>query len=124
MTRRELTPFGQWLLEECKSRGITQSDLSLTAGLNRSTVSLIARGYQRPRVTTCLALAGALDLPPEYVLRQAGLMSIETGAPVVPPELRDLVDEIQALPVARRKLVLAAWRATLDAVTAEPAAEA
>ena len=50
-------------------------------------------------------------------------MSIENDAPVVPPELRDLVAEIEALPVARRKLVLAAWRATLDAVTAEPAAE-
>ncbi len=120
MTRRELTPFGQWLLEECKSRDITQTNLSLMAGLNRSTVSLVARGYQRPRITTCLALAGALNLPPEYVLRQAGLMSIENDAPVVPPELRDLVAEIQELPVERRKLVLAAWRATLDAVTAEP----
>lgn len=120
MTRRELTPFGQWLLEECKTREITQSDLSLRAGLNRSTVSLVARGYQKPRVTTCLALAGALDLPPEYVLRQAGLMSIDNDAPVVPPELRDLVAEIEQLPYARRKLVLAAWRATLDAVIAEP----
>jgi transcriptional regulator with XRE-family HTH domain len=51
--------FSDWLLNELKSRDMSQSDLARIAGLGRGTISNI--------------MNGTLRLPPETVFRAAGI---------------------------------------------------
>ncbi len=118
MRKQELSPFGEWLMAEGAARNLTQTQLAHASGLSQGTVSLITRGIQQPRVTTCQALARGLNIPVENVLRQAGLMDPDPQRPVIPPDLRQLFEEIQQLHPELRAPVLHAWRSILAATKA------
>ncbi len=113
MTAREIAPFGQWLKEQAAARSMTLSEVARRAGLSKSTLTLAMYGH-RPRVQTCRALADALLLPVEQVLRAAGhLEQVEDGFEI-PAELWDLVRDLRAVSPEVRRTVIEAWRAALE----------
>jgi transcriptional regulator with XRE-family HTH domain len=65
--------FSDWLLNELKSRDMSQSDLARIAGLGRGTISNIMNGTRNVGQDTLTAIARALRLPPETVFRAAGI---------------------------------------------------
>lgn len=53
------------VLRECRaSAGISQEELALRAGLDRTYISLLERGRRQPTLTTLFALAGILGVSP------------------------------------------------------------
>ena len=51
-----------------KAAGLTQEELSIRAGLNRSQVGLLEQGDRIPRLDTFIKLVGALEIPAEKLL--------------------------------------------------------
>ena len=99
----QMNDFGDWLTAEAHARGWSLNELARRSGRGSSTVSMIATGQNRPGLDLCISVAHAFGIPPEDVLRRAGLL------PALPPaveEERELVAIIrdQAAPV-RRTLV-------------------
>lgn len=110
-----LTPheFLTWLDQQLAQRGWSDHYLARRAGLSHSVLSK-ARNGTPPRWEACEALARALDLPPETVFRQAGLLE------PLPAEQADLEawryllgrlsarDRYELLQIARMKVALQA----------------
>lgn len=68
--------FGDALREIRKEHGVSQEQLALDCGLDRTYVSLIERGVQSPTVRSVLKLAAVLGVrPSEIILRMEALMS-------------------------------------------------
>lgn len=71
--------FVAWLEAELAQRRWSYHQLARRAGISHSLLSRVRAGAV-PSWSACSAVAGAFDLPPEQVFRQAGLL------PPIPPE--------------------------------------
>ena len=69
-----MTPFADWIEQELKQRGWKPADLTAAARLGAGTLSNILSEDRKPGPSVCLAIAQALDYPPEEVFRLAGLL--------------------------------------------------
>ena len=88
--------FYKWLQEEMNARDWTQSDLARASGLTRSTINGVVTGTRGPGIEFCNAIAHAFSLPPEEVLRQAGLIPKK---PDTDPILDELNYKLASLPI-------------------------
>lgn len=66
--------FSDWLVDWLNKKGWTQSELANRAGVTRTAISDVISRRRNPGTDLCLAIARALDLPPEIVFRAAGLL--------------------------------------------------
>ena len=66
--------FMTWLDGILAERNLTRADLSRRGGFSQSTLSMIASGGRNPGSEVCLAIGRALKIPPEEVLRVAGIL--------------------------------------------------
>lgn len=78
-----------WILEELDKRGWQPADLARKAGLSTGSLSNILNGNRKPGPSVCVAIAQALDEPPELVFRKARLLP-----PLIGPEESQTFDEI------------------------------
>jgi transcriptional regulator with XRE-family HTH domain len=62
--RRIALAFGSTLREVRRARGLTQEELALVGGLDRTYTSLLERGLQTPTLTVLFRLAEALGVEP------------------------------------------------------------
>jgi len=53
--------FREWLARAITARGLSQAQLALRSGVDRSTVGRILNGDRRPTLDTAIRLVGALD---------------------------------------------------------------
>ena len=68
--------FGDALREIRKEHGISQEQLALDSGLDRTYVSLMERGVQSPTIRSIAKLASVLGVRPSaIILRMEALMS-------------------------------------------------
>ena len=70
--------FSEWVLQELDTRGWSQSDLARASGLTRGTISNLLNEVASPNPQTCIQIAKAFELPPEVVLRKAGILPPRT----------------------------------------------
>jgi transcriptional regulator with XRE-family HTH domain len=99
--------FTQWLSEQVEDRGWTFNELARRAGLSSGTVSKVMTQAVLPSWDFCAAVAGALGMRPESVLRQAGLL------PQLPPrvaEEQEAMALLRELPPVQRGAALAMLR--------------
>ncbi|HNT74618.1 MAG TPA: helix-turn-helix transcriptional regulator [Anaerolineae bacterium] len=66
--------FTDWLVREMANKGWGNNELARRMGLSNSVVSLVLVGRQNPGVEFCQGVARALKIPPEDVLRCAGIL--------------------------------------------------
>lgn len=66
--------FSNWLILELDKKKWSQADLARSAGVTRTTISDVISGKANAGFDACVGIAKALKLPPEYVLRVAGLL--------------------------------------------------
>ena len=67
--------FSDWLIEQMKQKGWTQAELARHAGIPRQIISnYVNRQREKPDSDVLIAIARALNLPPETVFRAAGLL--------------------------------------------------
>ena len=72
--------FSQWIISELDDRGWSYNELARRSGLSSATVSTVLSGKSNPGLEFCNGVASAFGIPPENVLRRAGLL------PSVPEE--------------------------------------
>ena len=63
--------FGHVLRKLRLQKDLSQEELALRAGLDRAYPSLLESGRRQPTLTVLIALAKALDITPEALLRNA-----------------------------------------------------
>jgi len=96
--------FPKWILEQLESREWTRAELSRRAGLSRTAISDVITGKANAGYTLCAAVANAFELPPEIVLRTAGLLPAN---PDIDEEIEQILYEITKLPKPDQEEVLA-----------------
>jgi len=76
------------LASERAKRGLTQEELALRAGIDRSHVGLLEKGLRSPSLEVALNLAWAMKIPLSGLLSQEGNNTFEAGGSqvLVPPE--------------------------------------
>ena len=62
--------FGKALQEFRKTHAVSQEGLGLTAGLDRTYISLVERGLRSPTIRTVVLLAKVLDVRPSEIVRR------------------------------------------------------
>lgn len=95
----EMNNFSAWLNEELNKRNWIQADLHRKSGLSRSVISDVIAEKTSPGFEFCIAVAKALDLPPDYVMRKAGLLP---PAPAETEQTERLLYLFNQLPQDRR----------------------
>jgi transcriptional regulator with XRE-family HTH domain len=99
--------FIKWLMEEMTTNGWTNSELARRAGVVPSTVSMVLSRRQRPGLEFCVGIARALHVPPEEVLRLAGLLP---PLPSTVEEEEEIIAILRSLPANIRAVVLLEMR--------------
>jgi len=73
MALNESVSFIDWLDGQLIARNWSDHKLARRAGISHSVISKARHGTP-PKWDACMAIAAALDLPPEHVFRHAGLL--------------------------------------------------
>lgn len=68
--------FGQVVRELRQQRGLSQEALSFACGRHRTYVSLIERGKNSPSLKTLWLIAGALQVSPTDLVRNAERLAL------------------------------------------------
>ena len=106
MANKEL---GDFLLEQCKKRGLSLRSLSINSGLSAGTVhSIIKRNYQ-PTLFSLNRLADYLGVKRQYLWQLAGLledMDYDAKTTFSDPQLRFHFARVDKLPRAARNLII------------------
>jgi transcriptional regulator with XRE-family HTH domain len=111
MTITESVSFVNWLNGQLVARNWSDHKLARRAGISHSVISK-ARSGVPPKWEACVAIAAALDLPPEVVFRHAGLLQSLPVDEVEMEEWRHLLarlpkkDRYELVQIARIKLRL------------------
>lgn len=105
--------FLEWLQKQIDDRGWSQNELGKRSSISGSHVSMVMTKRRPVTFEFCKAVADALDMPPEQVLRRAGLLD-----PLLPEvELEDeVINLLRGLSRSARHVVLK----TLRLLAAEP----
>lgn len=69
--------FADWLEEKMLERGLTQAELARRSKTTSATISRILNGERNIGPEMCVAVAGALKVPPDDVYRAAGLLPMK-----------------------------------------------
>lgn len=70
----EMDTFSGWLLQELENRGWNQAELHRKSGLSKTIISDVISEKVTPGYEFCIAIGKALHIPPEIVMRLAGLL--------------------------------------------------
>lgn len=78
-------PFADWLLEQMRTRKLSQSEFARRASLTRQAISYYTTGKSKqPDEFALRKIAAALQIPPEEVYRAAGIpLSQSVQNPIV-----------------------------------------
>ena len=66
--------FREWLQDQIKNKGWSQSEFAREADLSRSGVNMVLNGIRPPGIDFCKGTAKALNIPEENVFIIAGLL--------------------------------------------------
>ncbi|HEX2951689.1 MAG TPA: helix-turn-helix transcriptional regulator [Armatimonadota bacterium] len=79
--------FIDWLQKEIKHRGWVQTELARRAKISVAQMSRIMTGEQGASAAVCRKIAYVLGLPPEEVMRRAGILPRST----TPDDVKELL---------------------------------
>ena len=99
--------FGDWLQSELNNRGWDQAELVRRSGISSAQISRLVTGGRDPGKDAIAGIARALRLPPEDVLRHAGILPPK-NVNLTPGDRRalvELMDKISALSPENQRLV-------------------
>ncbi len=79
--------FTEWLTLEMEKKNWNKADLARHINFTESAISLLFNGKRQPGIKMCQVIAEALELPPDLVFRQAGILPALEDEP---PELAEM----------------------------------
>ena len=71
--------FGTCLREARRQVGLTQEELALQCGIERTYISFLERGLRKPSVNALFVLCGALQMVPSKLIRQVETVLKDSG---------------------------------------------
>ena len=98
--------FVDWLTGEIRQSGLSYSEIARRGGITHGRISQVMSG-ELPGANFCLGIARGLNLPPEEVMRRAGIL------PSLPPEVaeeREVIRIVRELSRQLRQSALAMLR--------------
>jgi transcriptional regulator with XRE-family HTH domain len=95
--------FSDWIVERLNERGWSRSEAAKRGGISPSMFDKVINETSSPGITFCKGIALAFDIPPEEVLRQAGLLPPQ---PETDPVLDELNYKLASLPIELREEAL------------------
>ncbi|MBN1933945.1 MAG: helix-turn-helix transcriptional regulator [Anaerolineae bacterium] len=103
-------PLAQALRRLMAEHGLSHRQAALQAGLDRGAMYRFVDHGQRPSRDGVIALADSFGVNPNELLALAGyppLAIFETALAGVPPDMRGVIDRLQAIgdPVARSRVI-------------------
>lgn len=99
--------FGEWVQAELNSRGWDQAELARRSRISDAHISRLVTGGRTPGQEAAKAIARAFRLPPEDVLRHAGILPPK-NVNLTPGDKRalvELMDKISVLSPENQRLV-------------------
>ena len=108
--------LNDFLIQQCKDKGLSLRSLSLNSGLSPATVhNIIKRKYQ-PTLHSLNRLADYLGVKREYLWQLAGLLKDMDYAETTfgDPRLRFQFAQVDNLPEAARNLIISIVEAVLN----------
>ena len=89
--------FVDWLTGEIRQSGLSYSEIARRGGISHVRISQVMNG-EPPGANFCLGIARGLNLPPEEVMRRAGIL------PSLPPEVAEEKEVIRIVRELSRQL--------------------
>ncbi len=106
-----MNDFAAWLQNEMDIRGWRQADLARLSGINTGLLSQILNRQRRAGISTCRAMAHALNMREVDVLHKAGLLTSETFGDGDSPLVKEMLTEFIRLDYGDQEQILKQVRA-------------
>jgi transcriptional regulator with XRE-family HTH domain len=119
--QRQLRALGDFIKAQRQMAELSLRDLAARTNVSNPYLSQIERGLHEPSVRVLKAIAGALNMSAESLLKQAGLLEEEGGVDESAPTTEKAIAADNALKPEQRTALLAVYRSYLEANEAERA---
>jgi transcriptional regulator with XRE-family HTH domain len=121
-TQRQLQALGDFIKAQRKLAELSLRELAARTNVSNPYLSQIERGLHEPSVRVLKAIAGALNMSAETLLKQAGLLEEEKGVvSESAPTTEKAIAADQALTPEQRTAILAVYRSYVEANDSERA---
>jgi transcriptional regulator with XRE-family HTH domain len=117
--QRQLQALGDFIKAQRKLAELSLRELAARTNVSNPYLSQIERGLHEPSVRVLKAIASALNLSAESLLRQAGLLEDDGAVDEASPTTEKAIAADKALKLEQRTALLAVYRSYLEANEAE-----
>jgi len=118
--QRQLRVLGDFIKAQRQMAELSLRELAARTNVSNPYLSQIERGLHEPSVRVLKAIAGALNMSAESLLKQAGLLEADGGVDAT-PTTDQAIKADGALKPEQRTALLAVYRSYLEANEAERA---
>jgi transcriptional regulator with XRE-family HTH domain len=119
--QRQLRALGDFIKGQRQMAELSLRELAARTNVSNPYLSQIERGLHEPSVRVLKAIAAALNMSAESLLKQAGLLEEEGGVDAAAPTTEKAIAADTALKAEQRTALLAVYRSYLEANEAERA---
>jgi transcriptional regulator with XRE-family HTH domain len=119
--QRQLRALGDFIKAQRTMAELSLRELAARTNVSNPYLSQIERGLHEPSVRVLKAIAAALNMSAESLLKQAGLLEEDGGVGEESPTTEKAIAADNALKSEQRTALLAVYRSYLEANEAERA---
>jgi transcriptional regulator with XRE-family HTH domain len=119
--QRQLRALGDFIKGQRQMAELSLRELAARTNVSNPYLSQIERGLHEPSVRVLKAIASALNMSAESLLKQAGLLEEDGGVGESAPTTEKAIAADNALKPEQRTALLAVYRSYLEANEAERA---
>ena len=119
--QKQLRALGDFIKAQRQMAELSLRELAARTNVSNPYLSQIERGLHEPSVRVLKAIAAALNMSAESLLKQAGLLEEEGGVDESAPTTEKAIAADNALKPEQRTALLAVYRSYLEANEAERA---
>ena len=119
--QRQLRALGDFIKGQRQMAELSLRELAARTNVSNPYLSQIERGLHEPSVRVLKAIAAALNMSAESLLKQAGLLEEDGGVGESAPTTEKAIAADNALKPEQRTALLAVYRSYLEANEAERA---
>ena len=119
--QKQLRALGDFIKAQRQMAELSLRELAARTNVSNPYLSQIERGLHEPSVRVLKAIAAALNMSAESLLKQAGLLEEEGGVAESAPTTEKAIAADSALKPEQRTALLAVYRSYLEANEAERA---
>src|SRR5438445_6393511 len=113
--RGQLANLGEFIRTQRRLSNLSLRDLAARTQISNPYLSQIERGLHEPSVRVLKAIAAALNMSAESLLKQAGLLEEDGAVDEAAPATEKAISADKGLKVEQRTALFAVYRSYLEA---------